>query len=99
MVEDEMSRILAQYAEDVCIPSTKRTPEGHFRISQPPVFTEHHSPFFSCTSVRCQTTITFSFTTTVPSRLVVCQNNANEFKDKETSEDDETVDERIEGTA
>jgi hypothetical protein len=95
MVEDEMSRILPQYAEDVCPPST---PEGHFRISQPPVFTEYHSPFISCTSARCQTIINFSLTTTVAPYLVVCQNNAIEFKDKETSEDDETVDERIKGT-
>lgn len=98
MVEDKMSRILPQYAEDVCTPSTKRTPEDHFHISQPPVFTKYHSPFISCTSARFQTIITFSLTTTVAPYLVVCQNNAIEFKDKETSEDDETVDERIEGT-
>ena len=94
-----MSRILPQYAEDVRFSSIKRTPEGHSRISQPPVCTKHLSPFISCTSGPFQTIVTSIFTTVVASHLVVCQNSAIEFKGKETSEDDEAVNEKIEGTA
>lgn len=99
MVEHEMPRILPQYAEDVRIPNTKRNPQGHFRISQPPVFTEHLSFFTPFTSTRFQTVATSTFTTTIASSLVVCRDNAIEFKGEETSEDDETVNERVEGTA
>lgn len=99
MVDQEMSRILPRHAEDIRIPSTKRTSGGHFCISWSPAFTEHLSLFTSCASARFESIVVPAFAATVASRLVVCQNNTIEFKDEETAEDDETFNEGIESTS